>query len=100
MTFTRREARILGVFAALALVAPLALAQLLDSRLRGRVIPALSEALGEPVSIGDVELDLLGTLRLREVRIGARMQVAALEASVGVDSLLAGAFAADEIRVA
>src|SRR5690606_5103243 len=50
--------------------------------------------------IGRVDADLTGTIRLSDVALGPLFAADSVEASVALDSLLAGQFSADEIRVA
>jgi hypothetical protein len=60
----------------------------------------LSRVAGVPARIGEVDAALDGTIRLRDVALGELIAVDAIEASVSLDSLLAGELGADEIRVA
>jgi hypothetical protein len=50
--------------------------------------------------IGSIDADLTGTIRMRDVALGALFAADSVEASVALDSLFAGHLAADEIRVA
>lgn len=96
---TRRERTLVGATCAVAVVVPLALAHHLDRQIQDRLVPALGRATGQPVAVGGVEADLTGALRLRDVVIGDLLRADAIEAAVSLDSLLAGALSADEIRV-
>src|SRR5262249_5975710 len=50
--------------------------------------------------IGRIDADLTGAIRLSDVALGDLVAADAIEASVALDSLLAGTLRADEIRVA
>ncbi|MEO6772867.1 MAG: biosynthetic peptidoglycan transglycosylase [Kofleriaceae bacterium] len=60
----------------------------------------LGAAAGVPVRIGGVDADLTARIRLSDVALGSLFAADAVEASVGLDSLLSGQLGADEIRVA
>jgi len=60
----------------------------------------LGAAAGVPARIGRVDADLTARIRLSEVALGSLFAADAIEASVGLDSLLSGQLGADEIRVA
>jgi len=83
----------------LALALPAIAAKIASSRLHGDVEPTLSRALGEPVTIGNVEASLSGSVRLSDLEVGGLLSASAVEASVGLDSLLSGHLGADEIRI-
>src|SRR5690606_17619442 len=52
-----------------------------------------------PVRIGSVDASLTGAIRLSDVAFGELLVAEAIEASVALESLLAGELRADEIRV-
>jgi hypothetical protein len=54
---------------------------------------------GVHARIGGVDADLTGTIRLTDVALGELAAADELEASVALDSLLAGELGADEVRV-
>ncbi len=95
----RRGWPALAAVAVAAAAVPLALRWLVEDRLRSRVAPRLSAALGEDVRIAGAEVGLTGTFRLSGVRVGTTVAADSVEASVGLGSLLRGTFAADELRV-
>ncbi|HKA90745.1 MAG TPA: biosynthetic peptidoglycan transglycosylase [Haliangiales bacterium] len=95
----RHETLFLLASAAVAAAAPPALKSWVDGRLRDGVEPALSRALGLPVSIGEAEADLVGGVVLRHVRVGNTFAAEAVSAGVGLTHLLAGTLTADEIEV-
>jgi hypothetical protein len=95
----RRGSVALAAVALAAVAAPLALRWVVDDRLQSRVVPRLSEALGEPVAIDSAEVGLTGTFRLTGVSVGSAVSAESMEASVGLESLLRGTFTADELRV-
>ena len=94
-----RERRVLLATALCAIGAPLSAAAWLSARTQ-----ALADHVGATgggvARIGTVDADLTGTVRLSDVGFGALIAAEAVEASVGLDSLLAGTLRADEIRVA
>jgi hypothetical protein len=94
-----RELGFLAAWSAGATATALALSALVAGRLHDRAEAALGRAFGEKVHIGDAEVELDGTLRLRDVSIGQAVHVDAIEAGVGATALFAGRFAADEVRV-
>ena len=93
-----REPLILAATGVLALAAPALAARHLDARIAA-LGPALSELTGEPSRIAGVEAGLTGEVRLTGVEIGDVLRIDAIEASVALDSLLAGDLAADEVRL-
>jgi hypothetical protein len=95
----RSDTLILVAAGALAITVPLVGASVIAARLHDDLEPRLSAALGESVSIGGVEAELTGAVRLRDVSVGGVFTAGAIEASVGLDSLLRGRFSADEIRI-
>jgi hypothetical protein len=88
----------LAISAVLSAAVPICLRAAVESRRRA-VEPAFSRALGVPVTVGDVEVGLTGTLHLRNVRVGTIASADEIEASIGLTSLLAGRLGADQIRV-
>jgi hypothetical protein len=82
-----------------AFLVPASLHRLVAWRLQASALPSLSLALGESLSVGDVEVTLLGTLRLSEISLGTLFSAKAIEASVGLGTLMSGSVAADEIQV-
>ena len=96
---TRRERRVLAATCALAVGVPLALAHHLDIAVQDGLSPAMSRATGQRVSLGGVEAELTGTLRLRDVVVGDLLRAEAIEGAVSLDTLLSGELSADEIRV-
>jgi len=93
-----RERLFLALTAALAIGAPAGAAAWVDRR-TDRLADELGAAAGVPASIGRVDADLTGTVRLSDVALGGLVAADQIEASVALDSLLAGEPAADEIRV-
>jgi hypothetical protein len=91
--------RLLATTAVLAIGAPVGIAAWV-----GRRTDDLAAHLGRTAevvaSIGKVDADLTGTVRLSEVQLGSLFQADAIEASVALEPLLAGQLGADEIRVA
>ncbi len=68
---------------------------------RTRALAAhLGAAAQVPAHVGGVDADLTGTVRLSDVGLGSLVTVDSIEASVGLESLLAGELDADELRVA
>lgn len=82
-----------------AVAAPVAAARHLRARVDGELEPALTRATGVPTRIGGVEAGLTGNLVVRDVAVGDLLTAETVEASVSLDSLLAGALSPDEIRV-
>jgi len=97
--FARRDRRILLATAACALGVPLAGAAWLAARTEA-LASELATAGGVAVRIGGIDADLTGMVRLSDVAFGRLVSAEAIEASVALDSLLAGTLRADEIRVA
>ncbi len=93
------DSTILIAAGALAVALPYGASRYLDAQLHDRVEPALTAALGEEVSIDSVESSLTGSVRLEDVRVGGLFRADAIEASVGLASLLSGHPGADEIRM-
>ena len=78
---------------------PVSAAVWLDAR-TAALADHLGTAGGVAARIGTVDADLSGAIRLSDVALGDLVTADAVEASVALDSLLAGALRADEIRVA
>ena len=95
----RRERQLLLATAVCAAGAPLTAAAWVAARTQA-LADHLGSAGGGSARIGAVDADLTGTVRLTDVAFGELISAEAIEASVGLDSLLAGALRADEIRVA
>ncbi len=95
----RSERPALIVTLALAAGAPWAAARYLHHRVDDALAPALTRVTGQPVTVGGFDASLTGTLQLRELRVGTLFSARALEASIALDSLLAGELGADELRV-
>ncbi|HEY4177619.1 MAG TPA: biosynthetic peptidoglycan transglycosylase [Kofleriaceae bacterium] len=95
----RREHRILLATAALAVGVPAGAFALVHSR-TADLARDLGAASGTTASIGAVDADLTGAVRLTDVALGTLFEADAVEASVALESLLAGDFRADEIAVA
>jgi len=95
----RRDHRIVAVTAVLAVGVPVGVACFVHARTAG-----LADHLGKVsdvrAHVGSVDADLTGTIRLSDVALGELISADSLEASVALDSLLAGQITADEIRVA
>jgi hypothetical protein len=96
---TRRERQILLATCVCAAGAPWTAAGWLSARTEA-LAAHLGAAGGGTVRIGAIDADLTATVRLTDVRFGNLVTAEAIEASVALDSLLAGALRADEIRVA
>lgn len=98
MKLSRRH-RIVAATAALATGVPVVAACWIGARTQH-----LADRIGERgdihARIGYVDADLTGTIRLGDVALGELFAADSVEASVALDSLLAGHFSADEIRVA
>jgi hypothetical protein len=88
----------LAVTGVLSVGAPVAVALWVDARVDDAAA-ALGTATGEAVSIGGVDADLTGTVRLSDVTLGAMARADAIEASPSLASLLDGAPAVDELHV-
>jgi len=83
----------------LAIAVPATAAHHVASRTRA-LADHLGAAAGVAAKIGRVDADLTARIRLSDVALGELFAADALEASVGLDSLLSGQLGADEIRVA
>ena len=92
------ERTAVAVTLALAAGVPYAAARYLGHRVDDTLAPALTAATGQPVTVGGFDASLTGTVRLRELRVGTLFAADALEASIALDSLLAGELGADELR--
>jgi hypothetical protein len=92
------EHRTLLCTALLAIGAPIGAASWISSRTH-ELADQLGEAGGVPAAIGRVDADLSGAVRLEGVAFGDILHADAVEASVGMGSLLDGQLRADEIRV-
>ena len=97
MFFTPQR-RILIATAVLAAGVPVGAAVWVDAE-TAELTDELGVAAGVPVRIGTVDADLTGAVRLSDVAFGDLIQADAIEASVALDSLLAGQLRADEIRI-
>jgi len=96
--FLARQRGVLIATAVLATGVPAAASLWIDAR-TGELTDDLGAISGVPVRIGTVDADLTGAVRLSDVGFGELIQADAIEASVALDSLLAGRLRADEIRV-
>lgn len=94
-----RERRILVATAVLAIGAPAGAIALVRDR-TDALSEHLTRASGVPSSIGAVDADLTGTVRLADVALGSLVTAETIEASVALESLLSGELRADEIRIA
>jgi hypothetical protein len=99
ITRSRRDRRILFATAACAIGVPVTTAAWVSAR-TATLAEHLGAAGGMAARIGAVDADLTGTIRLSDVAFGDLVAADAIEASVALDSLLAGTLRADEIRVA
>jgi hypothetical protein len=95
--FPRRD-RLLLVTAICAAGVPLTAAAWVSAR-TSALAEQLRAAGGVPARIGAVDADLTATVRLSDVALGQLLAADAIDASVALDSLLAGTLRADEIRV-
>jgi hypothetical protein len=95
----RRELRTAVVASVLALGVPVGAAAWLGHR-TDQLADHLGAVAGIAATIGRVDADLSGTIRLTDVALGELCSAEAIEASVALESLLAGQLGADEIRVA
>jgi hypothetical protein len=95
----RPDHRILAATAVLAIGIPVTAATWVGQRTRA-LSAHLSEASGVTARVGGVDADLTGTIRLTDVALGELFAAESVEASVALESLLAGHVSADEIRVA
>ena len=82
-----------------SVLVPLCLYAYTRHKIQSGLVPALAAAALEPVHIGTVELSLFGTLRVEDLTIGESLSAQELEASVGMQTLMRGDFAPDEVRV-
>ena len=96
---TTRERRILVATAILAVGAPVGAIALVRAR-TSALSAHLSTAAGVESSVGSVDADLTGTVRLSQVELGSLVSADTIEASVALDSLLSGELRADEIQIA
>ncbi|HSN27255.1 MAG TPA: hypothetical protein VLT45_13260, partial [Kofleriaceae bacterium] len=94
-----RERNVLIATAALAIGVPTAAVAWVDHR-TGQLADRLGSAAGVTTTIGSVDADLTGTVRLSDVALGSLVEADSIEASVALQSLLDGQLGADEIRVA
>ncbi len=99
ITRARRDGRILLATAVCAAGVPVTAAAWVKAR-TAALAEHLSTAGGGIARIGAVDADLSGTLRLSDLAFDNLVAAHAIEASVAIDSLLAGTLNADEIRVA
>ncbi|HSD90668.1 MAG TPA: transglycosylase domain-containing protein [Kofleriaceae bacterium] len=95
----RRDHRIAAVTAVLAVGVPVGAACFIHAR-TGELAEHLGKAGEVRARIGAVDADLTGTIRVSDVGLGNLLSADSMEASVALDSLLAGQITADEIRVA
>jgi hypothetical protein len=95
---TSRERRILIATALIATGVPAGAAWWVSARTQ-QLADHLGEAGGVPARIGRIDADLSGAIRLSDVAFGDLVSADAIEASVGMGSLLDGELRADEIRV-
>ncbi|HEY5927443.1 MAG TPA: transglycosylase domain-containing protein [Kofleriaceae bacterium] len=95
----RREHTIAAATAAFAIGVPVGAAAWVGARTHD-LADHIGERGGIHARIGGVDADLTGTIRLTDVALGDVFAATSIEASVALDSLLAGSVAADEIRVA
>ena len=98
MHFPRERRRLLAT-AILAIGVPAGAAAFVGARTHA-LADHLSAAAGVPARIGGVDADLTGTIRLSDVALGELVSADGIEASVALESLLAGELGADELRVA
>src|SRR5258706_6840269 len=99
MILDARARRRLVATALCALGVPVGAAVYVGSRTQA-LAEHLGAAAGVNARIGNVDADLTGTIRLSDVALGELLSADAIEASVALDSLLAGQIGADELRVA
>src|SRR5262245_56139487 len=95
---TRGERRLLLATALCAVGVPVSAAAWVSAR-TAALADRLHAAGGVAARVGAIDADLAGTLRLSGVALGELVAADAIEASVALDSLLAGTLRADEIRV-
>jgi transglycosylase-like protein len=96
---SRRDRRILLATAVCAVGVPVTAAGWVATR-TAALADHLGAAGGVAARIGTVDAGLTGTIRLSDVAFGDLVVAEAIEASVALDSLLAGTLRADELRVA
>jgi hypothetical protein len=94
-----RDHTIVAVTAALAIGVPIGAWSIVRAR-TDDLAAHIGKRGAVSASIGSVDADLTGTIRLRDIALGKLFAADSVEASVALDSLLAGHMAADEIRVA
>ncbi|HEY4059651.1 MAG TPA: transglycosylase domain-containing protein [Kofleriaceae bacterium] len=94
-----REHRILLATAILAAGVPAGAYMFVHAR-TADLAKNLGAASGTTASIGAVDADLTGSVRLTDVALGSLFEADGVEASVALDSLLSGELRADEIQVA
>lgn len=94
----RRDRAILAVTTVVAVGVPVGAHHYVQSR-TSVLAEHLGAAGGVPARVGGIDADLTGSIRLTDVALGDLVSADAIEASVALDSLLAGEFHADEIRV-
>lgn len=99
MRLPRGDRRILLATAVCAVGVPASAAGWLAARTTA-LAAHLGAAGGVTARIGGVDADLTGAVRLSDVALGELVAAEAVEASVALESLLAGTLRADEIRVA
>jgi len=95
----RRRPTLAVITALTAVGVPIGAATLVTARTNA-LADHLGDAAGQRASIGSIDADLTGTIRLSEVSLGRLFAAERVEASVALESLLDGHLAADEIRVA
>ncbi|MEZ4402102.1 MAG: biosynthetic peptidoglycan transglycosylase [Kofleriaceae bacterium] len=83
----------------LAVAVPVGAARYLDHQVHQVLEPALTRATGVPTRVGGFEAGLTGNVTLRHIAVGDLITSDEIEASVSLDSLLAGQLSPDEIRV-
>ncbi len=98
MTGKTRQRLFLAATAVVSIGAPAGAAAWIDAR-TNRLADELGAAAGVSARIGEVDADLTGTVRISDIGLGALVAADRVEASVGLDSLLAGQPSIDEIRV-
>src|SRR4051794_5363921 len=98
MLRTPRDRRILLATTIVAAGVPLGAAALVRAK-TDALADHLGEAGGGTAHIGSIDADLTGAIRLTDVALGQLVAADAIEASVALDSVLAGDLHADEIRV-
>ncbi len=94
-----RDRRILIVTTLVAVGVPIGAMAFVHAR-TDQLASHLGAAGGAPARIGSVDADLTGAIRITDIEIGDLVAADAIEASVALDSLLAGELRADEIRLA